>query len=82
MTTRTAQANLTFARPFTLAGIDGTLPAGTYRVDTDEELVEGLSFFAWRRVATTIHITRDGATRVYPVKPADLAAGLAGTPSP
>src|SRR3954453_16425336 len=52
MDRRTSREAVTFARPFTLHGIDGEQPAGTYPVETDEELVPGLSFLAWRRGAT------------------------------
>jgi len=44
MTTRTNGRILTFAHPFLLKGVDRELPAGDYRVVTDEELIEGLSF--------------------------------------
>jgi hypothetical protein len=44
MTTRTSNKMVTFALPFLLKGIDREIPAGSYRVVTDEELVEGLSF--------------------------------------
>jgi hypothetical protein len=42
----------TFGKPFTIT--DRLLPAGSYRVSTDEELIEGLSFPVYRRVATMI----------------------------
>ena len=77
MTTRSARTTVTFTRPFRLAGVDGEQPAGSYDVDTDEELMADLSFLAWRRVATSISLRRDGATQVFPVDPADLAASLA-----
>jgi len=38
MTTRTTSKIVTFARPFTLKGVDRILPPGEYRVVTDEEL--------------------------------------------
>jgi hypothetical protein len=47
---------MTFHHPFRLAGIDRLLPAGAYDVVTDEELIEGLSFASFRRVATLITI--------------------------
>ena len=56
MTTRTTTKKVTFTRPFLLKGIDRTLPAGDYEVVTDEELVEGLSFPVYRRVATMIYV--------------------------
>ena len=54
MPTRTSSKTVTFGRPFWLKGVDRTLPAGDYRVTTDEELIEGLSFPVYRRVATMI----------------------------
>lgn len=33
-----------FSKPFQLKGIDRILPAGNYRVVTDEELIEGIFF--------------------------------------
>lgn len=50
MTTRTNTKTVTFAHPFLLKGIDRILPAGDYRVVTDEELIEGVSFPVYRRV--------------------------------
>jgi hypothetical protein len=49
---RTTKSVVTFARPFRLDGMDEALPAGTYEVETDEELLQGVSFPAYRRVAT------------------------------
>ncbi|KAB2865976.1 MAG: hypothetical protein F9K43_16555 [Bauldia sp.] len=72
MTIRTTRKTVTFARPFSLAGIDGVNPAGAYEVDTDEEVIDNLSFLAYRRVATTIHLRRDGASQVHPIDPVDL----------
>lgn len=43
-----------FSKPFQLKGIDRILPAGNYRVVTDEELIEGISFPVYRRVSTMI----------------------------
>jgi len=54
MFSRTTSKTVTFSHPFVLTGIDGVQPAGTYTVETDEELVDGLSFPAYRRVATVI----------------------------
>ena len=56
MTTRTTSKIVTFTRPFTLKGVDRILPPGEYRVVTDEELIEELSFPAYRRVATMIFV--------------------------
>ncbi|BAI71769.1 hypothetical protein AZL_011310 [Azospirillum sp. B510] len=56
MFTRTSRRVVTFAQPFTLSGIDGVQPAGSYTVETDEELVDGLSFPVYRRLSTIIVI--------------------------
>jgi hypothetical protein len=50
MTSRTTQTVVHFSSDFRLPGFDAPQPAGDYRVDHDEELVEGASRFAWRRV--------------------------------
>jgi len=47
---------VTFDRPFSLSAVDEVQPAGTYAVEIDEELMEGLSVLAYRRVATTIYL--------------------------
>ncbi len=44
MAPRTSRESVTFARPFSLRGVDGVQPAGTYVVETEEEPVESLSF--------------------------------------
>jgi hypothetical protein len=52
MTVRTSHKSVTFTQPFSLSGIDDVQPAGTYTVETDEELLSGLSFPAYQRIAT------------------------------
>jgi hypothetical protein len=76
MLTRTLRNNVVFAHPFQLAGIGRVLPAGDYRVATDEELIEGLSFAAYRRVSTVIFVpTQRGAgVEMVSIDPADLQA--------
>jgi hypothetical protein len=56
MATRTNSKTLTFAHPFLLKGVDRVLAAGHYRVVTDEESIEELSFPVYRRVATMIFV--------------------------
>ena len=73
---RTSRETVTFARPFSLRGIDGVQPAGTYVVETEEELIEGLSFPAYRRTGTTITLRSahpGGLVQALGVDPADLA---------
>lgn len=54
MLTRSLRSTVVFRRPFMLRGLDRPLPAGIYDVETEEELLEGLSFPAYRRISTTI----------------------------
>lgn len=53
---RTTMTNVTFTRPFFLLEFERPQPPGTYRVVTDEEEISGLSFLAFRRVATTLRL--------------------------
>lgn len=76
MTTRTSKKTVNFRNPFSLDGVEEILPAGPYIVETDEELIEGLSFLAYRRTGTHIHIGslpgQPGLTRTVTIDPADL----------
>ncbi len=74
---RTTREFVTFDNLFTLLGADGVQPAGTYRVDVDEDLIGGLSFLAYHRVATTIHLPlgTGGSVQAVRVDPGELAAG-------
>ena len=56
MTIRSRREAITFNHPFRIRGIDRMLPAGAYEVVTDEEMIEGLSFASFRRVATMIMV--------------------------
>ena len=56
MTMRSRRETITFKHPFRIKGIDRLLAAGAYEVVTDEEMIEGLSFAAFRRVATMIMV--------------------------
>jgi hypothetical protein len=47
-----------------LKGVDRELPAGDYRVVTDEELIEGLSFPVYRRVSTMIFVPGQSTSSV------------------
>ena len=78
MTLRTTTKTITFSRPFSLPGLDETQPAGTYTVHTAQEPIEGLSFLAYRRIATVIFLPlRHGGTgsfQAIPVTPEALDA--------
>jgi hypothetical protein len=74
MIARTSRDMVTFRRPFLLEGIDRVLPAGTYEVVTDEELIEGLSFAAFRRVATMMMVPTPTSVEMFAIEPAALVA--------
>ena len=76
MTTRTRDKTWTFSKPFMLKGVDRLLPPGDYRVTTDEELIEGLSFPVYRRVATMIFVPGPAqrGLEMITIDPADLQA--------
>jgi hypothetical protein len=74
MTTRTTHSVVAFAHPVSLPGVDGVLPAGSYAVDTDEEMIDSLNLVAWRRTATLLHVPARGGMQTYTVDPDDLAA--------
>jgi len=84
MTARTSEAFLAFTQPFTLKALGEPQPAGTYLVVTEEEEIDGLSFSAFHRTATLLHLPAQGvasATRqVVTVDPEDLAAAHAADP--
>ena len=75
-TMRTTSKIVTLVHPFTLKGVDRILPAGNYRVVTDEELIEELSFPVYRRVSTMIFVPGKSASSVemVAIDPQDLHA--------
>ncbi len=78
MTMRTSSKTVSFRRPFWLKGVDRMLPPADYRVVTDEELIEGLSFPAYRRISTMIFVPAPSgsAVEMASVDPLDLEAAL------
>ena len=87
MTIRSRREAITFKHPFRIRGIDRLLPAGTYEVITDEESIEGLSFAAFRRIATMIMVrgaTSASTREMISIGSVDLADAQridAGTPN-
>ncbi|MDR6759706.1 hypothetical protein J2Y48_005024 [Mycoplana sp. BE70] len=80
MTVRTTNSEITFAHPFVLSNLVAPLQAGTYRLVVDEELIEGLSLAAYRRVATHLEIpaisVEAGTRQFLPVSAAEIASAL------
>jgi hypothetical protein len=84
MILRTISSTVTFLAPFLLKNLRRPQPAGTYRVDTEEEGYEGKGGTIFRSIRTLFYM-RDGASvRLRAVDPADLDAALvvdrAGSP--
>ena len=75
---RTIETMVTFRHPFVLAALEATQPAGTYRVVTEEEEIDGLSFVAFRRTATLLHLpalsTASATQQVVNVDPLEWTA--------
>ena len=74
---RTTRSSVTFAAPFKLKAFEFAEPAGTYAIETDEEIIEGNEHTVYRRVATLLYIRRGGTTRAVTIDPLDLEAALA-----
>ncbi|MET4724540.1 hypothetical protein ABIF63_008646 [Bradyrhizobium japonicum] len=77
MTMRSRRETVTFKHPCRIKGIDRLLPPGAYEVITDEEMIEGLSFASFRRVATMIMVPaappRNSTMEMISISPVDLA---------
>ena len=77
MNTRTRRETVYFKHAFRIKGIDRLLPPGAYDVVTDEEMIEGLSFPSFRRVATLIMVPcaapRQASTEMISIGSVDLA---------
>lgn len=80
MTSRTTVQTVRFPHPFTLRAMGAEQPAGTYVVETDEELVESLSFTAYRRTGTRIRLPGQsegvGSVQVARIDPDELDDAL------
>ena len=70
----------TFNHPFTLDEINAELPAGSYRVETEEETLDNVSFIAYRRVATHFFVpSRPGVSstaQMWMIHPKGLERAL------
>jgi len=80
MIVRTTSKTVTFMHPFSLSGTDEVQPAGTFTVETDEELLQASSIPAYRRIATLIRLARTTGTvqtQIVETNPVELAGALA-----
>lgn len=80
MTTRSTETKVTFIHPFKLAAFDAPKPGGTYLLVVEEEQIEGLTFTAFRRTATTLYTpdisVRSGLQQAHPTTEAEIDALL------
>lgn len=86
MSTRSTKSMVTFFHPFFLSGDTRKLPAGDYEVIVEEETLQGLSFFAYRKTATYLIVIGTGQNAGKPEKRKisgdDLEAMLSGDRAP
>jgi hypothetical protein len=82
MTIRNTNRTVVFIHPFRLTALDAPQPPGSYVVETEEELIQGLSFPAYRRMGAWLRLPPppgSGALdRVVNIDAAELEAALAG----
>jgi len=78
VSTRTTNETITFKHPFKMSELDEVQPAGRYVVETNEELIQSLSFPVYRRLSTLIHLAgrpnSSELARVVDIDSAKLAA--------
>lgn len=77
MALRTTRSSITFKAPFHLSALEDALPAGTYEIDTEEEIVEGNERTVYVRVATLLHLRTPGKVQIVTIDPNELQSALA-----
>lgn len=71
--------DVTFRHSFAFKEVTRALPPGTYRIDIEEEPIDGLSFLAYRRLATFIRVPGSGSGTIehHLIDPKELDRALA-----
>ena len=82
MTTRTTSRTVTFHHPFVLDGLAREVAAGTYLVETEEELMDTVLSPAWKRVSTVIRLRTAAGIQDISIDPKQLTAALARDQAP
>jgi hypothetical protein len=81
LTSRVTTRTVTFQHTFVLDEIEGVLQPGSYRVETEEETLDSVSFVAYRRIATHIFVPPQqgvsGGAQMWAIHPNGLAAAMA-----
>ena len=79
MLTRTIEDRVIFNNPFKIPGTNKLIPSGSYRINIMEEILEGLSFVAYRKTAIILYIpinNPQSEERLIIFKPKDFDALL------
>ncbi|GGB62347.1 hypothetical protein GCM10011316_37850 [Roseibium aquae] len=76
MSARSTRSTVKFFHPFSLNGQSEVLPAGDYEIIVEEELLESMSFLAYRKTATYLIVTGHGRTEMREISGDDLEAVL------
>jgi hypothetical protein len=74
---RSRRETVVFKYPFRIAGIERLLPAGSYEVITDEELIEGSPMPSYRNIATRMMVSappRSSDVEMVAISSTDLSA--------
>lgn len=76
MQSRITIEQVTFGRPFTLSGLPGIQPPGTYTIKTEEQMLDTSSFVGWRQAGTTMFLHRDGGVEHAAINRQELREAL------
>jgi hypothetical protein len=76
MALRTTRSSVTFQAPFRLAALDEVLPAGSYEIEAEEEVIERNARTAYVRVATLLYLRTTGMLQIVAIDPQDLRSAL------
>ena len=76
MEIRSTRSMARFAAPFRLPEVEEVLPAGTYEIETDEQIIEGNERTVFVRMATLLRVDIGGTSRTITISPDSLAAAL------
>ena len=81
MLTRSTRSMVTFSNDFMIGDSQRELPPGTYEIVVEEELLQGLSFEAYRRTATYLMVrgrgSNAGRTTMHMTTKEDLEHAIA-----
>jgi hypothetical protein len=76
MESRATSKTVTFRRPFTLSGLDGIQPPGSYTILIEEEMLDTLAFVGWRQTGRAIVLRRNGGEEHVAIDPQELREAL------